>query len=176
MNDVRYHDKTNCLYRKKGMFPIQNFSPYPRSNIFLKPSKKSSLCHFTLFSLSKISYTVRAGWYMCLPWRQYFPFFSLHHISNQYNLCKVCRYRYRTMSNNIFPGLWIRIDIMRIRIQHFSTCGSGSRSEYASGSSSGSRVSMLKNWTKLQLEFFNIFFWSKIAIYLSLGLHKGRPC
>jgi hypothetical protein len=27
---------------------------------------------------------------------------------------------------------------------------------------------------KLQLEFF-FFFWAKIAIYLSLGLLKGRP-
>jgi hypothetical protein len=31
---------------------------------------------------------------------------------------------------------------------------------------------------KIQLKiikFFYIFFWSKIAIYLSLGLYKGRP-
>ncbi len=25
-------------------------------------------------------------------------------------------------------------------------------------------------------KFLSYFFWSKIAIYLSLGLHKGRPC
>ncbi len=31
-------------------------------------------------------------------------------------------------------------------------------------------------WKKnLQLEIYFTFFWSKIAIYLSLGLHKGRP-
>ncbi len=28
---------------------------------------------------------------------------------------------------------------------------------------------------KIQLKFFFIFFWLKIAIYSSLGLHKGRP-
>ncbi len=28
---------------------------------------------------------------------------------------------------------------------------------------------------KLQMKKYQIFFWSKIAIYLSLGLHKGRP-
>ncbi len=40
---------------------------------------------------------------------------------------------------------------------------------------SGSRVSMTKNLKKITAgKKFNIF-WSKIAIYLSLGLHKGRP-
>jgi hypothetical protein len=36
---------------------------------------------------------------------------------------------------------------------------------------------MSTNWREknLQLKKFKIFFWSKIAIYLSLGLHKGRP-
>ncbi len=38
-----------------------------------------------------------------------------------------------------------------------------------------SRVLMTKNW-KIQLEIFlNHFFILKIAIYLSLGLHKRRP-
>ncbi len=36
------------------------------------------------------------------------------------------------------------------------------------------RVMMTKNCKKLQQEKFR-FYWSKVAIYLSLGLHKGRP-
>jgi hypothetical protein len=41
---------------------------------------------------------------------------------------------------------------------------------------SGSRVLMTKNLKKFKAEnFFIIFFGSKIAIYLSLGLYKGRP-
>jgi hypothetical protein len=32
---------------------------------------------------------------------------------------------------------------------------------------------MIKNWKKFRAE--NFFFKSKIAIYLSLGLHKGCP-
>jgi hypothetical protein len=43
---------------------------------------------------------------------------------------------------------------------------------------SGSRVLMTKNWKKITAEknlifFFNIKNWG--TIYLSLGLHKGRP-
>ncbi len=34
---------------------------------------------------------------------------------------------------------------------------------------------MTKNWKKWKLKKFFLFFWSKIAIYLSLGLYKGRP-
>ncbi len=35
---------------------------------------------------------------------------------------------------------------------------------------------MTKNWKKLQRKIFcKIFFWSKTAIYLSLGLHKVYP-
>ncbi len=34
---------------------------------------------------------------------------------------------------------------------------------------------MTKNWKKLQLKIFFYFFWSKTAIYLSLGLHKVCP-
>ncbi len=41
---------------------------------------------------------------------------------------------------------------------------------------SGSRVLfMTKNWKNWQLTKFFFFFRSKIAIYLSLDLHKGRP-
>ncbi len=40
----------------------------------------------------------------------------------------------------------------------------------------GSRALMTKNWKKNTAEnFFYIFFWSKTAIYLSLGLHKVCP-
>jgi hypothetical protein len=38
---------------------------------------------------------------------------------------------------------------------------------------SGSRVLMTKNWKKITADK-KIIFLSKIAIYLSLGLHKGR--
>jgi hypothetical protein len=34
---------------------------------------------------------------------------------------------------------------------------------------------MTKNWEKITAEMKYIFSGSKIAIYLSLGLHKGRP-
>ncbi len=46
----------------------------------------------------------------------------------------------------------------------------GSGSGYGSSSESESR-----NRKIIQLIIFCIFFWSKIAIYLSFGLHKGRP-
>ncbi len=44
-------------------------------------------------------------------------------------------------------------------------------------SGSGSRVliTKTKNWEKFTAEKNVIFFGSQIAIYLSLGLHKGRP-
>jgi hypothetical protein len=47
---------------------------------------------------------------------------------------------------------------LRIRMQHFGQCGSGS--------SSGSEISADEK---------NVFFGSKIAIYLSLGLNEERP-
>jgi hypothetical protein len=55
-----------------------------------------------------------------------------------------------------------------------------SESEFTeSGSSiiseSGSRVFMTKNWRKKSWFFSSSIFTKKIAIYLSLGLHKGRP-
>ncbi len=34
---------------------------------------------------------------------------------------------------------------------------------------------MTKDWEKITAEKNLVFFWSKIAIYLSLGLHKGHP-
>jgi hypothetical protein len=46
---------------------------------------------------------------------------------------------------------------------HWFQCGSGSRS----------RVLMTKNRKKFTTEK-KLYFWIKITIYLSLGLHKGR--
>ncbi len=40
---------------------------------------------------------------------------------------------------------------------------------------SGSRALMTKKWKKLKLKKNYIFFWSKTAFYLSLGLRKVRP-
>ncbi len=63
-------------------------------------------------------------------------------------------------------------------------CGSGftesgsvkrSGSSISSESGHGSRVLMTKNWRKKSWKFFKIFFWSKIAIYLSPSLHILRP-
>jgi hypothetical protein len=47
---------------------------------------------------------------------------------------------------------------------------------FGSGSitGSGSRVLMTKNWKKFTAKI-KIFLKSKIEIYLSLGLRKGRP-
>ncbi len=60
----------------------------------------------------------------------------------------------------ISPGFRIRIDLMRIRIPDLG---------------SGSRVWWSEIEKNLQLEIWFLFFWSKIAIYLSLCLHKGCP-
>ncbi len=54
-----------------------------------------------------------------------------------------------------------------------SESGSGYGSD--SGPGYGSRVLMTKNWKKYSWNFFLFFFWSKIAIYLSLGLQKWHP-
>ncbi len=65
---------------------------------------------------------------------------------------------------------------MRTWIQHFSNCGSESGSSSGFGSNSGSRVLITKFYKKIyswKLLFY--FFWSKMPIYLSLGLHKRRP-
>ncbi len=52
----------------------------------------------------------------------------------------------------------------------FYGSGSGVRIQY------GSRALMTKNWKKITTEnFFLFFFWSKTAVYLSLGLHKLYP-
>ncbi len=69
--------------------------------------------------------------------------------------------------------LWIRIHWIRIRlwirIQHFKWIRIRIQIQ------SGFRFW----WPKIEetntAEIFLIFFWSKIAIYSSLGLHKGRP-
>ncbi len=55
-------------------------------------------------------------------------------------------------------------------------CGSSILGRIPTGSRPGSRVLMTKNWRKkVSAEKKLYFFSSKIAIYLSLGLHKGRP-
>jgi hypothetical protein len=62
---------------------------------------------------------------------------------------------------------------------HWFQCGSGSSvvDQCGSGYGSGSRSRVLMN-QKLEKKFTaekkNIFFRSKVAIYLSLGLHNGR--
>ncbi len=58
--------------------------------------------------------------------------------------------------------------LYRVVDPHWFQCISGS------GSSSESRVWMTKNWTKFTAEKNLYFFGKKTAIYLSLGLHKGR--
>jgi hypothetical protein len=66
------------------------------------------------------------------------------------------------------PGLWIRICLSGSGSNVFPNCEPGSSSE--------SRVLMTKNWKKFTAVklFLLYFFGSKIAIYLSLGLHKRR--
>ncbi len=61
------------------------------------------------------------------------------------------------------PVFRIRIHVVRIRIQHFRP------------NPIGSRVLMTKNLKKITAEIFFYIFGSKTDIYLSLGLHKGRP-
>ena len=73
------------------------------------------------------------------------------------------------------PGFQIRIDLMRIRIriwiQHFSNCGSGFRIQITDPDP-GFDDLKFKKFIAGNLISFS---WSKIAIYLFLGLHKGRP-
>ncbi len=60
---------------------------------------------------------------------------------------------------------WVQI---RIRIQHFRLNSDPDQS--------GSTVLMRAKIEKyLQLKIFFYIIWSKILMYLSLGLHKGRP-
>ena len=79
-------------------------------------------------------------------------------------------------SQNIQTGFRIRIDLMRIRIririQNFSNCGSGFRIRIPDPDPGFDDLKLKKNysWNK---EI--IFFGSKNTIYLSLGLHEGRP-
>ncbi len=67
------------------------------------------------------------------------------------------------------PGFRIRIDLMRIRIriQHFFLL----RIRIPDPDPGFDNL----NWKKNYSWKFNLFFWSKIAIYLSLGLHEGHP-
>jgi hypothetical protein len=68
------------------------------------------------------------------------------------------------------PGLQIRIDLMRIRIRiwikHFFLCADPD---------SGSGFDDLKLKKIYSWKFLFLVSLSTIAIYLSLGLHKGRP-
>ncbi len=73
-----------------------------------------------------------------------------------------------------WTGFRIRTDLMRIRIRLFSNCGSGFRIPDPDPWP-GSRVWWPKIEKNLELEIYFLFFWSIIAIYLSLGLHKGHP-
>ncbi len=53
--------------------------------------------------------------------------------------------------------------------------GSNISSESGSGYGSGSNPDPGFWWPRSTAGNFSFFFWSQIAIYLSLGLHKGRP-
>jgi hypothetical protein len=72
---------------------------------------------------------------------------------------------------NILAVFWIRINLLWVRIQLGWILILIIRIQ------SEPRVLMTKNWKKVYnwKKFLNKFFLSKIAIYLSLGLHKGRP-
>jgi len=67
----------------------------------------------------------------------------------------ISRYRFQ----HLFTRLWIRIDLMHIRMQHFFLIADPDSVPDPGFWSAGI--------------FFT--FWSKIVIYLSLSLHKGRP-
>ncbi len=71
--------------------------------------------------------------------------------------------------------LWIRIGLMRIRIQHFFLIADPDP-DTDTDPDPVSNPEFL--WPKIKKKFtavnFFIFYGSKIAIYLSLGLHKGR--
>ncbi len=72
--------------------------------------------------------------------------------------------------------LCIRIHWIWIRTQHFKWIRIRIRIWIWSSSKSGSKVFDDKNLRKkYSWIFFCFFFWSKITIYLSLDLHKGRP-
>ncbi len=73
------------------------------------------------------------------------------------------------------PGCQI-LNCSVVDLDYLIEYGSGSSISSESKSGFGSRVFMSKDWKKITAEIFFFFlFWSKIAIYLSLGLHKGRP-
>ncbi len=69
----------------------------------------------------------------------------------------------------------IRIHLIRIRIQHFRPNADPDPDPIRIRIQSGSRVLMTKSWKKVTAEKKFNFFLSKTTIYLSLGLHKGRP-
>ena len=77
------------------------------------------------------------------------------------------------LRHNLQPGLRIRIDLMqfriRIRIQHFFYLRIRI---WILGPDPGFDDLKLK---KFKAGNFNFYFLIKIAIYLSLGLYKGRP-
>ena len=69
----------------------------------------------------------------------------------------------------------LRIRIHFIRIQHFRLNTNADPDPIRIRIQSGSRALMTKNWKKITAEKKVNFFWSKTAIYLSLGLHKVCP-
>ncbi len=96
---------------------------------------------------------------------------------------------YRMASWSMINLHWVPVPISMVSVREaqlffqchgsgFSESGSGygSRSSFSSGSKSGSGSSVLmtKNWTNTAENFVYLFqfVWSKIAIYLSLGLIK----
>ncbi len=73
------------------------------------------------------------------------------------------------------PGFRIRIHFFRIQIRIQRLRLETNTDPDPDLIQSGSRSLMAKNWKKLQLKKNLNFFWSNIAIYLSLGLHKVCP-
>ncbi len=70
----------------------------------------------------------------------------------------------------LWPGFQIRINLIRIRIQHFRLNTDPDPDPF--------RIRGLydQNLTKFKAEKkIELFFWLKTTIYLTLGLHKRRP-
>ncbi len=82
-------------------------------------------------------------------------------------------YRNRASLTQNFRGMAAHLSAS-VSDPHLFQYGSGSSilDKFGSGSGSGSRGFIIKNWKNLQLEK-KIYFWSKIPIHLSPGLHKG---
>ncbi len=109
-------------------------------------------------------------------WARQIGGWSRYRSSLQSTICRD-QARYQCCGSTLVsmrPRIQIRIgfnsvpDRYRSGSSIFCQCGSG----YDSGSAL-TRVLMTRNWKNLQLEKFT-FFWSKIKIFLSLDLHKGR--